>query len=188
MSDTLLHAIVGVGTLGLFLLVFYGPWQAVCTDIARQLVFEKRDAIFDMAASGRLSFESEDYRRIRICLEGMIRFAHEATVPRMLVGLVVIGLRKEVAGSRDLDRAVAGIRDGATRSEVNRLVNEAVACLCVTMLLRSLCVLLLFPVSLAILCFFAICRNSATGLMSLAAKVMQAQASGTRPGTMMPVG
>ena len=42
-----------------FLLLFYGPWQSVCTDVARQLMFEQRDKIFDMARGGMINFEFE---------------------------------------------------------------------------------------------------------------------------------
>jgi len=52
MTVTLTQTLVGLGSLAALLIILYGPWQAICTDIARQMLFEKRDAIFDLAQSG----------------------------------------------------------------------------------------------------------------------------------------
>ena len=43
-------ALLSLLSLTLFLTAFYGPWQAVCTDWGRHVIFENRDKIFDMAA------------------------------------------------------------------------------------------------------------------------------------------
>jgi hypothetical protein len=104
---------------------FYGPWQSVCTDWGRQVVFEKRDAIFDLALAGRLDFRSDEYRAIRSALEKSIRFAHYLTLPRLQV--IYWALRKQGALERksELSTAVEAIRDPATRDEVRRLVSQA---------------------------------------------------------------
>ena len=67
-----------------FLVLFYGPWQSVCTDVARQLMFEQRDKIFDMARSGVIEFDSREYRRVRISIEQNIRYAHELTFAKLV--------------------------------------------------------------------------------------------------------
>ena len=78
------NAVISLLALALFVCLFYGPWQAVCTDWARQILFEKRDKLFDMAMAGKLHFASEEYKSIRRMLESMIRFAHHLTWPKLL--------------------------------------------------------------------------------------------------------
>ena len=53
------EALVGLVTLAALLCLFYGPWQALCTDLSRQFIFEGRDQLFDMALAGRLDFDSD---------------------------------------------------------------------------------------------------------------------------------
>lgn len=50
------EALLGIAALSLIAVVFYGPWQAVCTDWSRNYIFEARDRIFDLAESGELEF------------------------------------------------------------------------------------------------------------------------------------
>ncbi len=82
-------ALVGTieGVMAFFLLValIYGPWQWICTDIARQAMFKERDKLFDMARVGDLDFTSSEYREIRDGVNSMIRFAHSLTWVRMIV-------------------------------------------------------------------------------------------------------
>src|SRR5262245_42077518 len=84
-TTTLMQALIGLASLTALVVVLYGPWQEVCTDIARQIIFEKRDAIFDLAHNGKLSFDSPEYGTIRSALQSSIRFAHELSLPRFLV-------------------------------------------------------------------------------------------------------
>ena len=67
-----------------FLAWFYGPWQEFCTDYARQIMFEQRDKLFDMAHSGDINFESDHYKRHRASLNAAIRFCHEMTMARVI--------------------------------------------------------------------------------------------------------
>jgi hypothetical protein len=57
MLVTLTQALIGVGGLAALLVILYGPWQAICSDIARQIVFEKRTRylIWRSVASYRLA-------------------------------------------------------------------------------------------------------------------------------------
>lgn len=77
-------ALVSVLVIAVFLAVFYGPWQALCADFARQYAFEQRDALFDFAADGHISFNSFEYRDARRSMEAVIRFAHDLTLPRLI--------------------------------------------------------------------------------------------------------
>lgn len=145
---TLMQAVIGLGSLAALIVVLYGPWQEICTDFARQIVFEKRDAIFDLAHSGKLSFKSREYGTIRSSLQASIRFAHELTLPRfflMAVGIWKLGSHPE---DNELSRAIRQIKDPVTRNRVDTLVKEAYRALFLMMVAKSPVVLLLFVVLL----------------------------------------
>jgi len=127
--------------LGVFL---YGPWQGTCTAYARQIMFEKRDAIFDLARDGKLSFHSREYRTVRAMLEKTIRFAHEATLPATAVIAAVLLWRREEVAKPELLAAIERIPDPATRKQVQELVNQALNALLISLILKS-------PVALVVL-------------------------------------
>lgn len=66
----------------LWYLVFFA-FRELRLDITRQRLFKIRDDIFKYAEEGNLSFDSKAYCMIRTILNGMIRFAHKASVIRM---------------------------------------------------------------------------------------------------------
>ncbi len=131
-----LDAIVGIATILVMAIMFYGPWQWICSDVARQILFEKRDAIFDMAQSGRLSFESRDYRTIRRSLEKTIRFAHELTLPKFIYMIISHKLYENSKPS-ELTQAIARIENVETRTEVEAHISEALRAVLLMMLLKS---------------------------------------------------
>ena len=137
MTVTLTQALIGLGSLVALLVIVYGPWQAICTDIARQILFEKRDAIFDLAQTGKLSFASREYGLIRSSLQASIRYAHELTLPRFLVMAAVLSARGNRPEDNDLSRAMKQIADPTTRSQVEKLVREAHRTLVVMMIVKS---------------------------------------------------
>ncbi|MCL2715641.1 MAG: hypothetical protein FWD68_13905 [Alphaproteobacteria bacterium] len=96
----------------MFLMIFYGPWQSVSTDFARQIVFEERDAVFDLAARSRLDFASAEYREIRHFFNRLIRHAHELNWVRFVIHAEP---DKPVPS---VDLAVEKISDLETRREV----------------------------------------------------------------------
>jgi hypothetical protein len=118
--------------------LIYGPWQDVCTAFARQVIFEKRDAIFDLAASGKLSFADADYRTIRAMLEKSIRFAHEVTIPRLLFYYTVLRWQGKTLGDKpELIKAVERIRDLQVRGEVQKLVMESLDAMVIMAIAKS---------------------------------------------------
>lgn len=100
--------------------LLYGPIRETCTDWARQITFEKRDAIFDLAADGRLSFDTELYRIIRSSLQQNIRFAHELTFWQ----LVFTSARTHRDQKSKLRLAIEAIEDTDVRREVEQLVTD----------------------------------------------------------------
>jgi len=65
-----------------------GPWQRTWEDWARGRIFEARDNIFLLAAEGHLDFDSEVYRDVRALLNKMLRYAHRASLLRVLVEML----------------------------------------------------------------------------------------------------
>jgi hypothetical protein len=114
-------ALLGVGTAALVVGVFYGPWQAICTDWARQIIFESRDELFDMARSGQLDFNSNEYRTIRKSLEGLIRYAHDLTIIRVAMH----GPTFRAHSTSNLRDAISKMSDVNTRKKVEALSDRA---------------------------------------------------------------
>lgn len=117
--------------------LFYGPWQSVCTDFGRQVLFEKRDVVFDLALEGRLEFDSDQYRTIRTSLEQSIRFAHELTLPRFIIFRWCLRFRARSNAQSNLFEAVQGIEDERVRREIAKLVFEAQIALFFMMFAKS---------------------------------------------------
>jgi hypothetical protein len=173
---TLVQAAVGLGCAVGFLAVIYGPWQWICTDITRQILFEKRDALFDLAHSGKLSFESREYRTIRSSLQANIRFAHELTLPRFFVLLVALGSRGDLSQPSNLSRALDEIADPETRSEVRRLVQQATRAMLVMMIVKSPPALILLTLSGLVLALVRRAREAAVDMERRAGEVIQVEA------------
>lgn len=129
-------AAIGALLLLTLLGAVYGPWQWVCTDVARQTIFEHRDAIFDMAHAGKLSFDSEEYRVIRGSLEKTIRYAHELTIPRF-IWLAVSYKLTSTPRKSELFGAIGRISDESTRNEVMSHVAAALIAAVKSMILKS---------------------------------------------------
>lgn len=60
------------------------------TDVLRQALFELRDALFDEAMAGKISFQSPAYQATRTLLNGMIRFGHKLNGPNFIGFLITV--------------------------------------------------------------------------------------------------
>lgn len=138
-------ALLGLSAFGLMLLLFYWPWQQWCTDWARQIVFESRDEVFDLARSGKLDFNSNEYKTIRTSLERLIRFAHELTIFKYAI--LMSATRGDAIS--ELSRATSSISDDVTRARVRELVANAHVAMVKMLAMKSL--ILLFVLAAACL-------------------------------------
>lgn len=77
--------IAWLALLGLWAL-FVGPYRSYRLDYFRQSLFAIRDDLFDMAAAGELSFDSDAYRMLRRSINGTIRYGHHCGFINFLVG------------------------------------------------------------------------------------------------------
>lgn len=98
------------------------PWRELATSWTRQVIFECRDDLFDLARSGEIDFRSSEYRRIRSSLEMAIRFAHELTVWKYIV------LRNRIPHAEleksDLTEAMEAISTAATMAKVRAIIQR----------------------------------------------------------------
>lgn len=173
------EALVGLSGLVLLAALVYGPWQWACTDFARQILFEKRDEIFDLAADERLNFNSDEYRTIRRSIETSIRFAHTLTLPHFIFMLVT--RRKEIShGPSGLTLKVEKITDDATRKLVKRKVLEVNIALVGMMVAKSPVTLVLAVLPLIILGasahFVGRCRDVARMILIWCGELIQVEA------------
>lgn len=151
-------------------------WREAMTAWARQLIFEKRDALFDMASAGRLNFKSEEYRTIRASLEASIRFAHELTLTRMIVTRVAAQAIGHSKAESELVLAVRQIEDDETREEVSHLVYSAQRALISMIVLKSpLLMIAAFFVLAVSLCMHGV-RRSLDGIVKRVGEVVQIEA------------
>ena len=142
-------ALVGVAAFAGVILIFYWPWQETVIALTRQIVFEERDAIFDMAADGELEFDSPEYKEIRRALNQLIRFTHELTWLRFVLHLRGMAVRGELTKESALSLAIKKIEDPKVRAKVVERVSKAQAAMAAAMGLRSLIVMI--PTAVVIL-------------------------------------
>ena len=117
---TLVDAAVSIIFLILFLIIFYGPWNWVCVDWARQSLFEKRDKLFDMAIKGEINFNSPAYKDTRETLNGLIRFAHKLTLPKML--FLLFYRRNAFPEKFDAIKEINKISNEETRAKIINII------------------------------------------------------------------
>lgn len=172
-------ALISLTATTLLACFFYGPWQWVWADVARQTLFENRARIFDIAREGRLSFGSEEYRTIRVSLEKSIRFAHAFTWPRFLLLKRALARQGMLGRKSNLTAAIERISDEDTRREVEWLVFRAHAVILLTTFLRSpflsIALVVALPLFLAVH-FLQRARNWAKGVILETAEIMQVEA------------
>jgi hypothetical protein len=96
----------------------------------REDLFAVRDEFFDAAVAGTTNFDSEAYRRTRLVLNGMIRYAHEFSFLHFLVSISVAS--EEIPGrpsySAFMDTEMKRMRDteAALYADVQRKLARAV--------------------------------------------------------------
>lgn len=80
-----MNAVISAVGITLILVVVLPMYNRYRVDYLRTQLFAIRDELFDSAARGEVSFDSKAYQTSRTILNGMIRFAHKASVLRMFM-------------------------------------------------------------------------------------------------------
>ncbi|MEO5338081.1 MAG: hypothetical protein H7841_14485 [Magnetospirillum sp. WYHS-4] len=123
----------------LLLLLHLKAWQPLCNYWARQRLFEVRGRLFDMAATGQLSFDDPAYRELREGINVLIRFAHHITWPRIAwCSILLPSSRKSpVLFEPALINLNTTSSNPNTRLEVRRMIWKAEKTVVFLVLLRS---------------------------------------------------
>jgi hypothetical protein len=66
---------------------WYFLWKPQRVDIFRQKLFVLREDLFDLAASGKVPFDHPAYTELRLLINGLIRFAHRASLPTLILAM-----------------------------------------------------------------------------------------------------
>ena len=143
------HAVEGIVSAACLLIILYGPWQWICTDMARQAMFSERDAMFDLARRGQLDFGSPEYRTIREEINNLIRFAHRLTWVRL--AMFMFFTRGKTGGGIPARIAAKGIKDEKTRQDVLTIIGRVQRSALRMLLMKSpglaiLAIITVFPV------------------------------------------
>ena len=124
--------------IAMFIVWFYGPWQETCADYARQIIFEQRDRLFDLAAEGKIAFSSKEYTTIRGSLNSAIRYCHEMTAARIAFIWISYKFKHIGPTHSDMYNARENISDENLRNLVESIEMRSFAAMAVSMLFRSL--------------------------------------------------
>jgi len=130
-------ALWGLVVFAMLLIGAYGPWQWVCTDYARQIIFEKRDRLFDLAREGAIDFSSEEYITLRRSLENLIRFCHEVTMTRLIYFVFITRLWGRPKSQSHIHATIKKISNMETKRNVKLLFHEAHRTVVIMMLFKS---------------------------------------------------
>ncbi len=157
--DLVDHGLASLITLGLGYFFFYVVWQRYVVDVTRQQLFELRDQLFDLAAEGKLSYQSEVYRSLRSFFNASIRFAHQADWVHIVVFYVAAKLKAKDAifkSAMHIPHLVNRIEEDKTRAEVQAIITKMHLTMGWHFLRRSLVLLPLVLVVVVVAAFFTL--------------------------------
>jgi hypothetical protein len=75
-----------LGLIALWVFWYY-LWKPQRIDIFRQKLFVLRSDLFDLAANGAVPFDHPAYTQLRLLINGLIRFAHRASLPTLIIAV-----------------------------------------------------------------------------------------------------
>ena len=170
------NPVISLILLGFFLCVFYGPWQELCTDYARQMIFEQRDALFDIADADEIDFNSRAYRNLRRTLELHIRFCHEMTIWTFISLPFLVGKQREQLRDSAHD-AIDAINNQDLRKKLLRIYYDATLSMLMSMCCKSTLIIFtvvtLSPVVLCVFASYILMRRCQYAIKSAAKKLIR---------------
>ena len=115
---------LGVGLFAIWFLYFV-CWREHRVDAFRQHMFSLRDDLFDYALSGGIAFNDPAYTTLRNVSNGLIRYAHQLNVSRVLAILMFGNLpetNRMEEWKRDVETRPKEVRDKllGTHSEIGK--------------------------------------------------------------------
>jgi hypothetical protein len=79
-------------------------WRPYRVDLLREQLFLIRHELFEYMAARQVPFDSEPYVRLRLMLNGMIRYAHKITFSRALCSHIMLLISPEEYGAKVMRR------------------------------------------------------------------------------------
>lgn len=125
--------IVATSSIALVLGAFI-YWGDQKIDQARQRLFYHRNAVFRLAAEGKIEFTDPAYIKVRQSLNGMIRFAHRMYLLDMVYAIQVFKDDDDDLASK----AIANVKDANLRAELTRHLHGGVVAILYLMVFRSI--------------------------------------------------
>jgi hypothetical protein len=147
MTEFNILALEGLLWLGVIVFVLYGPWQRICEDYTRDIIFEQRDRVFDLAANGDLQFGDAQYEKVRAHMNAMIRMAHCITAPRLVLVMMYRVQIHDSAQRDDIWECIKQIKKEETRKVVADAMHRAEITTIRLLIMRSPLLLLVFGVA-----------------------------------------
>lgn len=135
-------ALFTIGCLVCVFALFYGPWQSLCVEGARQIIFEQREKLFDLAADGHLSFDSIEYRELRDYLNKSIRFSHNMTMWQFFVNRAALTASRQSNDEGPIGKILRSIEDAEVKKAATAIIDGSSEALVNAMALRSMPVIL----------------------------------------------
>ncbi|HHM05234.1 MAG TPA: hypothetical protein ENJ19_05770 [Gammaproteobacteria bacterium] len=178
MSDLEISAFFALFTLGLGFLFFYWVWQQYVIDSTRQQLFELRDALFDLASDGEISYDSEAYVILRKMFNTYIRFAHELNWIHV-VAYMMLARQKRGEISRSalrVEHLIKEILDRRARKKVEEMVAQLHMVSMWHIVRRSLLLMLMVPIVFIISFFFMASANVVAKLYKKLGVILDAKA------------
>lgn len=117
-----------VCVLGLCSIVVFKILPTIRVDSFRQNMFAIRDRMFDFAAEGNIAFDDPAYVLLRRQMNGFIRFGHQLTVFRVLLGAAkadLCGGPSTPSFQESLDAALSAVRSEHTRERLRAFHSES---------------------------------------------------------------
>lgn len=131
-------AIVGLIGCAAFIVFWLGPRRWLVTDSARNAMFAAREAFFDEAAAGRISFSDPNYLKVREAINANIRFAHMLGIVRVYLHLR--GLRasgSQLSGRTEARTGADAIGNPTAKLAAHRALNSVESAALRLLFLRS---------------------------------------------------
>lgn len=114
-------------------IVVYGPLQAAIADFLRQRLFEQRDELFALAASGSVSFDHAAYRATRERINASICYAHRISLPRTI--FLFWKCRSEL--NFDASIKFETVKNGQAREKMQNIMSRCERFVAFSLLARS---------------------------------------------------
>jgi hypothetical protein len=121
-----------------FVVVFYWPWQRLCVEWARQIMFDERDKLFLLSKSSpSMAIDSELHVELRLLIDNTIRFCHKIAWQRFLVD-IYIPIETEVPGRFERITTLIKQSDEHTAKALHAIMKQVTFACVVCMMGRSI--------------------------------------------------